>query len=88
MQILKLHDIQKSEGVIYYRRQYKAIAEIEFPNRIENLPVNFTIETGPLGDKHFELEFDYNKINYPFLPLQKALREYILGIDDLGAVPL
>ena len=88
MQILKLNDVKKSEGVIYYRRQYTAEAEIELPNCIEKIPVSFIIETGPLGDKQFELEFDPRLINYPLVPVKKALKEYILNIDQMGALPL
>ena len=88
MQILKLNDVKKSEGVIYYRRQYTAEAEIELPNCVDKSPISFIIETGPLGDKQFDLEFDPYKVNYPFIPIKKALKEYILNIDQMGALPL
>lgn len=88
MQVLKLDNVKKSEGVIYYRRQYTAEAEMELPNCMERLPVSFTIETGPLGDKQFNLEFDPHKVNYPYIPIKKALTEYILNIDQMGALPL
>ncbi len=88
MQVLKLDNVKKSEGVIYYRRQYTAEAEMELPNCMERLPVSFTIETGPLGDKQFNLEFDPYKVNYPYIPIKKALTEYILNIDQMGALPL
>ena len=88
MQILDLKNLQKNEGVIYYRRQYNADAEIELPNQIELLPVSFTIETGPLGNKEFELEFDSSKITYPLLPLKKALKDFILLKDSNGELPL
>lgn len=88
MQVLKLNDIKKSEGVIYYRRQYTAEAEIELPNCVDKIPISFIIETGPLGDKQFDLEFDPYKVNYPFIPIKKALKEYILNIDQMGALPL
>ncbi len=88
MQVLKLDNIKRSEGVIYYRRQYTAEAEMELPNCMERVPVSFTIETSPLGDKQFELEFDPYKINYPYIPIKKALTEYILNIDQMGALPL
>ena len=88
MEVVRLNNIKKSDGVIYYRRQYSAVAEINLPNGINELPLEFTIETGPLGDKIFEMDFNQNIINYPFLPLQKALKDYILKIDEVGALPL
>lgn len=88
MQILNINNIKKNEGVIYYRRQYSADAEVELPNQVENLPITFTIETGPLGNKEFELEFDSSKLNYPLLPIRKALKEFILCKDENGELPL
>ena len=88
MQILKLNNVSKNEGVIYYRRHYTAEAEIELPNCVEKVPISFTIETGPLGDKQFDIEFDLQRINYPIVPIKRALKEYILNIDQLGALPL
>ena len=88
MQILKLNNVNKNEGVIYYRRHYTAEAEIELPNCVEKVPISFTIETGPLGDKQFDIDFDPQRINYPLVPIKRALKEYILNIDQLGVLPL
>ncbi|MBO5730817.1 MAG: hypothetical protein J6R67_06445 [Treponema sp.] len=88
MQILKLNNVKKNEGVIYYRRHYTAEVEIELPNCVEKIPIDFTIETGPLGDKQLDIDFDPNRINYPFVPIKRALKEYILNIDQLGVLPL
>lgn len=88
MQILKLNNVNKNEGVIYYRRHYTAEAEIELPNCVEKLPISFTIETGPLGDKQFDIDFDTHRVNYPLVPIKRALKEYILNIDQLGVLPL
>lgn len=88
MQILELKNLQKSEGVIYYRRQYSADAQVELPDQTESLPISFTIETGPLGNKEFELEFDSGMINYPLLPIRRALKEFILAKDSNGELPL
>ena len=88
MQILKLNNVNKNEGVIYYCRHYTAEAEIELPNCVEKLPISFTIETGPLGDKQFDIDFDPHRVNYPLVPIKRALKEYILNIDQLGALPL
>ncbi|MBO5137198.1 MAG: hypothetical protein J6B81_01685 [Spirochaetaceae bacterium] len=88
MQIINLNNIKRTEGVIYYRRQYTAEAELQMPNRIESLAVNFTIETDPIGNKLFEIDFDPNTISYPLLPLKKALKEFILIKDNNGELPI
>ena len=88
MQILDLKNIKRTEGVIYYRRQYSADVQLELPNQIENLPITFTIETNPIGMKEFELEIDRYKLNYPLLPIRKALKEFILNKDEQGELPI
>lgn len=88
MQILNLKNIKRTEGVIYYRRQYSADAEVQLPNQVEDLPISFTIETNPIGMKEFELEIDRSKLNYPLLPIRKALKDYILSKDEQGELPI
>ncbi len=88
MQVLELKNLHKNEGVIYYRRQYTADAQVELPNQIESLPISFTIETGPLGDKQFDLEFSNDNINYPIIPIRKALKDFILAKDSNGELPI
>ncbi len=88
MQILCLKNIQKNDSVIYYRRHYNADAELQLPNKVTDIPISFTIETGPLGNKEFDLDFDSSRVNYPLLPIRKALKDYILTIDKAGELPL
>ena len=88
MHVLNLKNVQKNDGVIYYRREYSADAEIQTPGAVENLPVTFTIETGPLGNKELDLCFDSGILNYPVLPVKKALKDFILLKDKDGDLPL
>lgn len=80
MEVLKLYDVQCEERHIYYRKKYNAIAEISLPLKVTNLPINFVIEVEPMGTKNVELSFD-RTIDYPLLPVIKALKTFILEMD-------
>jgi len=87
MKILNLSKIKRiDETAIYYLRSYFAIAKIRFPVEDINLPINFTIETTPMGTTNLTLSFDRN-IQYPLLPLKKQLTQYIKEVDSEGKLP-
>ncbi len=86
MKILELKDLEREEGYIYYRRNFSALAILEIPGSTLEAPVEFCIETSPLGEKTIELNIN-NNINYPLLPVKKALKEYILLQDTEGKLP-
>lgn len=87
MKIIGLKDLKREEGYIYYRRNFLADAVVEIPGSNFETPIKFCIETTPLGTKNVEIELS-NSINYPLLPVKKALKEYILTQDKEGKLPL
>ncbi len=63
-----------------------AKAIIEIPTLDMEIPISFTIETGPLGDKHLYLD-PFKSDEYPVVPIKKALIEYISTMDTEGKLP-
>lgn len=86
MRIVELKNLSREEGYIYYRRNFSAECVVEIPGSTIEAPVNFCIETNPLGAKSIELNFE-KSINYPLLPVKKALTEFILTQDKEGKLP-
>lgn len=87
MSILELKDIIKEDdGCIFYVRKYTAKAVVELPTETSLTPIAFSIETGPMGDKHISLKI-VSQPNYPVLPLMSALKTYILANDKEGLLP-
>lgn len=86
MTVLDLKDIKVEEGFIYYMRKYTAIASLQLPTETTETPVQFSIETGPLGDRHIEVTL-IKQPNYPALPILNALKKYILDNDLQGKFP-
>ncbi len=83
MKVLELRDIQKEEGYIYYRKKFFSTALIEIPQRNIEVPLMFVIETGPTGSKSVEITLQ-SSIDYPVLPVIKALKEKIGEYDKEG----
>ncbi len=86
MRILELRQIIRTEEGLYYRRKFSAEAAIETPVAVLELPIHFTIEMGPLGNKEFDIDF-LKKPDYPLLPIQKALKKKIEELDKEGKLP-
>lgn len=87
MRVLEINSLEKGEGWIYYMQRYKGIAVIEIPGQELNVPVKFSIEIGPLGNKTIEVDDISNAINYPVFPIMKALKEHITTLTKEGALP-
>lgn len=86
MRIIGLKSITREENYIYYRRNFDAVAEFEFGTKTVEAPLKFLIETTPLGTKEISI-FGLESINYPVLPLKKAIIEYISKQDSEGKLP-
>ncbi len=86
MKILGLKNLFREEGYIYYRRKFSGTADVEIPGQTIETDIDFWIETDPLGKKSVDIQF-LKPVNYPILPIKKALKEYILIQDSEGKLP-
>ncbi|MBQ6029057.1 MAG: hypothetical protein IJL24_05965 [Treponema sp.] len=87
MTVLALKNVVREPGAIYYIRRYRATANLKLPTEIVDSNIEFSIETGPLGDKIIDVEL-VSQPNYPALPIVKALKEYINENDNAGTLPI
>ena len=86
MRVIELKNLQREEGQIFYLRKYNCNAVLELPIEIAEVPIYFSIETDPFGRKNIELSF-LKQINYPLLPIKKAILDFILSEDYEGKLP-
>ena len=84
MKVLKLHSITKDAGYIYYIDHYIAESKIEFLANVVDVPISFTVEMNPLGIRTVDLDPLPKDIDYPVIPLNKSLKEFIdvMARDD------
>ena len=86
MKILGLKNLFREEGYIYYRRNFTGIADVEIPGQTLEADIDFCIETDPFGKKTVDIQIT-KTLNYPILPIKKALKDYILIQDSEGKLP-
>lgn len=86
MRVIELKNIEREEGQIFYLRKYTCNAVIELPTNTETMKIFFSIETNPMGKKIIEITFTQT-VNYPLIPLKKALIEFILTEEIEGRLP-
>jgi len=86
MRVIELQNIEREESQIFYLRKYTCNAILELPTCTDTVSILFSIETSPMGKKLIELSFP-QPINYPLIPVKKALLEYILTEELEGRLP-
>jgi len=86
MKVLEIKELQREEGHIFYIRKYTGEVYIELPTSTEHTKINFVIEMDPLGNKTIDLQITPG-INYPLVPLKRAIIEYILAQELEGKLP-
>ncbi|MDR2149222.1 MAG: hypothetical protein LBO67_00035 [Spirochaetaceae bacterium] len=86
MRILEIKELVRKDVPIYYRMYYSGIAVIELVNKTVELRLDFSIETKPTGKKDILLTIA-QPIDYPVVPFTKAIKQFILELDNAGSLP-
>jgi len=86
MRIIELKNIVRKDVPIYYRRLYTATAVLELINKPIECPLDFQIEHKPTGQTEISLTIQ-EKLDYPLVPLQKELKNFIGALDSDGKLP-
>ncbi|MDR2494296.1 MAG: hypothetical protein LBD24_03635 [Spirochaetaceae bacterium] len=87
MKILEIKEIVRKDVPIYYRRFFSGIASIEFLDTLMERRIDFFIETKPTGENEVIVTLA-EPVDYPLVPLVKALKTTIETLDSNGALPL
>jgi len=86
MRIAALKNLVRKDVPIYYRRLFSGILEIELINQTVESRINFTVETKPTGVNEVTID-EMETVEYPLLPLRKAVKHYISLLDETGGLP-
>ena len=87
MKVLEIKSITKQEGYIYYFNYYTGTAVIDILAKEVNVPVSFSIEINPLGMRKITLDALPASLDYPVIPVQKALKAFIDKMSKEGSLP-
>lgn len=86
MKVLELKNLMREEGQIFYLRKYACDVVLEFPTTVVEAKVLFSIEMSPLGQKTIDLNI-MQDLNYPIIPIRKAITDFIIKEDNEGRLP-
>ncbi|MBP5359713.1 MAG: hypothetical protein J6Y69_11105 [Treponema sp.] len=87
MKVKEINSISKEDGYIYYINRYRGNAVLEILAKEVSIPVSFSIEINPLGQKNIEVENLPSSLNYPVMPVKKSLKEFIDSMYSDGVLP-
>ncbi len=87
MKVIKIEDIVRKDVPLYYRNKYTAIAELQLAeSKINRVAIEFAIEVTPISGKIYSID-EIDNIDYPTIPVKKALVEQIKIYDREGLLP-
>ncbi|MBO4321020.1 MAG: hypothetical protein J5857_11205 [Treponema sp.] len=87
MKVKEINSISREDGYIYYINRYRGNAVLDILAKEVTVPVSFTIEINPLGQKNIEIESLPSSLNYPVMPVKKSLKEFIDSMYTEGVLP-
>ena len=86
MKVVEIKNAIRKDVPIYYRRLYTGIAVLELVNKTVEVPLDFQIEHKPTGQIEITLT-SMGEVDYPLVPLQKELKQFIGALDSGGKLP-
>jgi len=87
IKISEIKNIIRKDTPIYYRRFFSGIVSMELLQNTIERKIDFFIETKATGQKEILVTLA-EPVDYPLVPLIKALKTSINTLDDTGKLPL
>ena len=86
MKVISIKDMIRKDVPIYYRKLFTGVAVIEMNNTPTDYRIDFSIEYKPTGQKDISITF-LDAIDYPLIPVNKELKNYINELEVNGGLP-
>ncbi len=83
MKVHGIEELTKKDTPLYYRNEYGGHADLELMSKRLLMPLEFSVEMKPTGEKVVEVKI-LGRIDYPLVPVIKALKEKILEMERDG----
>jgi hypothetical protein len=87
MKVASIKSLIRKDVPIYYRRVFSGVLEIELINQTIESQISFTVETKPTGINEVIINA-MDQVDYPLLPLVKAVKRFISLLDENDSLPL
>jgi len=86
MKIIEIKGVSRKDVPIYYRRLYTGILVMQLMGKVVEVPLDFQIEHMPTGAVETSI-ITMGSVDYPLVPLQKELKQFIGILDKDGKLP-
>ncbi|TFG83390.1 MAG: hypothetical protein E4H20_05640 [Spirochaetales bacterium] len=86
MKVIELVNLKRKETHLYYRKEFKADAVLQFMEQTSSTPVEFTLEHQPLGGVDVRIVM-VDDLDYPLMPIVAELKRFILDLHGRGSLP-
>jgi len=86
MRVIELKNLVREDVQIFYIRKYAATAVLDLTARTANVEIEFSIEMNSFGNKEISLSIK-TQIDYPLIPIRKAIIEYLTNLEQEGKLP-
>jgi len=86
MKIVAIKDMIRKDVPIYYRKLYTGVVVIDIAKGPVDYRIDFIIEYKPTGQKDIVVSF-IDKVDYPLIPLNRELKQFINNLDTAGGLP-
>ena len=86
MNVVELTNVSRKDSPIYYRQFYSGTAVLQLIDKTVNAAMDFQVEYKPTG--HIEVNITaLDPVDYPLLPLQKEIKQFIWTLASEGKLP-
>jgi hypothetical protein len=86
MKVTAIKDMIRKDVPIYYRKLYTGVAVLELGKGTEEYRIDFSIEYKPTGQKEIAITI-LDTIDYPLVPLNRELKQFIDKLEASGGLP-
>lgn len=86
MKVVELTNVRRKETPLYYRKEFKADAVLQFMEETTSKAVEFVLEHKATGGVDIRVTLNED-IDYPLMPVVANLKQYIMDMHQRGALP-
>lgn len=84
MNIIEITEIKRTDTLLHYMRKYEGMLSFYVnPTFVNSQLIKFTLEHDAAGRISVDVDFQ-GQIDYPLIPAQRKVKEFILKLDKLG----
>lgn len=86
MKVLELKELNRRDSTIHYIKEFTGVAVLTAGTVKAETDISFTLEHKPLGAPELTVRI-MDPLDWPLLPVIRALREHILDLERTGRLP-